>query len=419
MPSPGSRTYRFLRFLERYTKTDMVYLANSGFWLNLNVIIVTLLSFLLSIAFANLLPAETYGTYQYLLSLSTVVGALTLTGMNYAVTTAVAKGHDGVVRESIRLQVRWSLVPFLISAIVGAYYLYQGNMLIGLGLVVIGILVPLINTFNTYAAYLNGKKMFRQAFVYATVLNAAYYVSIFAGVLYLKDALALLLVNLGVNAAVVVLLYIRTLRRYPPNATGDAEALGYGNHLSGMNAFTIMVRQADALLVFHFLGPAILAVYAFASLIPERIGGLFKFLFFAGLPKFATQSRESITSSLLPKLGKATLAGIVLAGVYALIAPHLFALLFPQYLAAVPYTQLYALVIITGAGHISLSVLTAQQMKARLYVFNTLSPIFQLVLQVALLILFGLWGLLVARIIANIFDTLLATALILKDPRTA
>jgi len=58
------KIYRLLRRSEKYFKTDMVYLAHGGFWLTLGQIISSAASFLLAIAFANLLPKETYGTYK-------------------------------------------------------------------------------------------------------------------------------------------------------------------------------------------------------------------------------------------------------------------------------------------------------------------------------------------------------------------
>ena len=54
--------YDFLRWSEKYTKTDMVYTAQSGFWLNLNYIIGSFLSLGLTVLFAHLLPKETFGS---------------------------------------------------------------------------------------------------------------------------------------------------------------------------------------------------------------------------------------------------------------------------------------------------------------------------------------------------------------------
>lgn len=406
-----TRVYALLRWSERYIQTDMVYLTSSGFWLNLNVFIISVLAFLLSIAFANLLPAEVYGTYQYFLSFSTIVGALTLTGMNYAVTTAVAAGRKGVIRDAISVQLRWAVIPFLASIGIGAYYAAAGNYAFALGLSVIGVLIPAITIFGTYSAYLNGLKRFKQGFIYASIVNLAYYGAIFSGVLILDNAIALLIINLGVNALALGFVFFRTLRKFPPTDSIDPDAIKYGKHLSAMNVFSVGVRQLDSILVFQFLGPATLAMYTFATAVPERVSGLFKFLFYASLPKFATQSRSAVQRGLGAKFFKTTLFASLIAGLYCLAAPTIFSLLFTQYVTAVPYTQLYALVIVAGATNLSLSALIAQRMKRRLYIVNIASPAVQLTLQVALLVLYGLWGLLIARMLSAAFEAMLSLLL--------
>jgi len=77
-----NRLVPFLRWSEKYTKLDMVYLTKGGFWMTLSQVSSNMLSLLLVIAFANLLPKETYGLYRYILSLAGMLNSLSLTGMN-------------------------------------------------------------------------------------------------------------------------------------------------------------------------------------------------------------------------------------------------------------------------------------------------------------------------------------------------
>lgn len=401
-------------FLSRHAGPDTAYLARSGIWLNANVLVVSLLSFLLSIAFANLLPAYTYGVYQYLLSLATIIGAFTLTGMNYAVTHAVARGHEGAFKESVIAQAKWAVVPLALSCAVAAYYFLRGNALLGTSLVAIGILVPIINASNTYGAFLNGKRAFREWFFSNTLLNAGYYASIFLAVIYLKEAFVLLLVNLVVNAIVTALLLWRTFRKYRPNALHERGSLTYGRHLSLMNMFSLVAAHIDNLLVFVLLGPVPLAVYAFASTVPEKIAGLFKFLFFATLPQFSSKSRSEVRSSLRTKVLFVTLLSIPVAGAYAVAAPLLFSLLFPAYESSIVYSQAFALVIVAAAGNLSLSALIAQRQTKDLYIFNIVSPLVQIALQVTLIFIYGLWGLVIGKILGTFFTLLLSLVLTLK-----
>ena len=62
------KIYKLLRKSEKWTHTDMIYLAKGGFWLTLGQIISSVSSFALAVAFANFLPKEVYGNYKYIIS---------------------------------------------------------------------------------------------------------------------------------------------------------------------------------------------------------------------------------------------------------------------------------------------------------------------------------------------------------------
>ncbi len=403
----------FLRWSEKYTKTDMVYLAQVAWWNNLNFIIVSILALGLSIAFANLLPREEYGLYQYLLSLSSLLAAFTLGGMNSAVTQSVARGYEGDLRAAVRVQLLWGVIPAAIGLMGGLYYLAQGNYILGSGLVIIALLTPATNAFNIYGAFLTGKREFKRIFLYGSISNTAYYSTIFITVFFFRNALALVFVNLAANAASTTFLYFRTLRAYKPNEQTDARTIPYGMHLSVMSGFGTIITQLDSILVFHFLGAVELAVYSFATLLPERVASLFKFVSNAALPKFANQTLEEIRRTIVSKTLRTAFAGAIVTIAYIIVAPIFFHLLFPKYLDALPYTILYSFVIITVAGSgVGQAALVSQRLHRELYVFNIGTPLILLVLQVPLLLLYGITGILMARIISNTINILMALLLL-------
>ncbi|HVX90792.1 MAG TPA: oligosaccharide flippase family protein [Candidatus Paceibacterota bacterium] len=414
--TPKERLHAVLRWSERYTKTDMVYLFTAGWWVNLNFVIVSLLSLLLSIALANLLPKETYGLYQYLLSLSALVGALMLGGMGNAVTQAVARGYEGALRSAVGVQLRWGMVPALLSLVGAGYYFLHGNMDVAFGLGCIAVATPLVNAFSTYNAYLTGKREFRQSFYYSSIVTGAYYAAIFVSLLFLRSAPLLLLVNLGVNAVASAYVYWLTLRRYQPGTATDPGMIPYGSHLSVMSGFSTLLSQLDSVLVFHFLGPVPLAVYSLATAIPERAGGAFNFIGTALLPKLANHSHDHIRQNILPKLAR--LAALSAAGAiaYAVFAPFLFHLVFPQYASAIPYTEAYALIIMLMTVLNTLTtVFVAMGKKRELYALTVGNPVVLLVFQVPLLLTFGVMGMIVARMAADALAIVVGMVLLVRD----
>jgi O-antigen/teichoic acid export membrane protein len=403
-----------LRSTEKYTKTDMVYLITSNFWMSGHTFITATLGFLLSITFANLLPKETYGQYQYILSLSSIVGFFCLTGMNNAITRAVARGHEGSLRTSVKTQLKWMVLPFCISLIWALKSFLDGDATVGGGLLVISIATPTLAAFNTYNAFLIGKRLFRLNFFYSIGVALFYYVSIFIGITFLKDALLLATINIVSNTIATIYFYWKTIRCYPPNNTEEPDTLEYGKKMSLMNVFGGIVGQLDNAFVFMFLGPAALAVYALASNLPDKIGGFAKNIGSVALPKLSTRNHSEIKSLLWRKIGLITLASSLVCLAYIFIAPTLFRLVFPKYLDAVIFTQVYSISLIFSASYITSAILFSQKLKKEMYLLNIGLPIFQTILQIILILLFGLWGMIFAKITSSALQLTISIFFILK-----
>src|SRR3990167_2906047 len=88
--------------------------------------------------------------YKYILSLADVIGVFTLTGLTTAVTRAAARGCDGSLGTAFKRSLTWSISMLVIAGALGAYYLTQGNALLGIGLLVIGATMPLIVAASLY-----------------------------------------------------------------------------------------------------------------------------------------------------------------------------------------------------------------------------------------------------------------------------
>jgi len=407
----------FLKWSERYTRTDMLYLASSAFWGNLGTISVTLFSLALYLVFANVLSKETFGTYQYLLSLGALLGAFTITGMNAAVSRAVARGFDGSLREAIRFQLAWLWIPIAAALLGSAYYALQGNIPLALGLALVGIGTPLINTFNTYSAFLVGKQDFKRVFLYNFAINVPFYVVLITSAFLTENPILLIGINVGIQVLGYFVAYRATLRTYTPSTATELGTRTYGTHLSVMGVPSTIALHLDAVLAFHFLGPVGVALFAFATAIPERIGGLFKFLPSAALPRFAHRSPEEVRGTIVRRLFLLLPILLIAAALYALVAPFLFALLFPAYLDAIPYSQWYSLILITVLTQILVAALSAHQRVRQLYAFNIASPVFQVVLQLIGVVLYGLWGLVAGRLLGALLSFFLALLLVLNRPK--
>lgn len=385
--------YRALRASERYTKTDMVYLASGGFWLSSGQVLGAAVAFGLSLAFANLLTPESYGIYKYILSLAGIIGALTLSGMGTAVIQGVAAGEDQILTAATKQSLKFGLLPLIASLAVALYYWYNDNLVIALSMIIVGLVLPISNALGLYSSFLNGKKSFKLSTIYWFVTYLVTSSLLVVGMLWTDEPLILIAIYFIANLALNTLFYWQISYQVKTQTSFRPETLTYGQHLTVMNIIGTIANQLDKIILFQLFGALPLAVYAFAQAIPEQIKGSFKNLFSLALPKYASTNPELLKTSVIDKITRLTVLAAIIALLYILLAPVIFKLLFPKYLASVFYSQLYIIGLIALPG-IALSSTYFQVLKdtRTLYYITISGNIITLVLTIILVSRYGILG---------------------------
>lgn len=410
-------THALLRWLERYTKTDMIYLARGGSWLSLGHGVAVLSGFFISIAFANLFPKESFGTYKFILSMVGIMGAFSLTGMGVAITQAVARGFGGSLRQGFKTNVRWSIGVFLVGLALSAYYYVNGNTLLSLSFLLAGILSPIAASAGLYSAYLLGKKDFRRNSLYGIIHNIAPAAAIVTTLFLTKSLFIVIAVYFSVGALVSLLLYYKTIRAYRHEHAEEENPglLSFGGHLSTMEIIGKITSSLDKVLIFHYLGAVPLAIYAFAVAPVEQLQGGKKILSTLILPKLGERTFEELQRSAPRKALLLTAYALGLAGIYAVLAPYFYKFFYPQYLDSVFYSQVYSLTLLAVSGTIFNETLVAHKKTKELYVHRTIVPIVQIALFFILLPLYGLMGLIITHVIIRSLSGIFAYYLV-KHP---
>lgn len=396
------RLISILRWSERYTRTDMVYLASGGVWLSLGQFISMISVLLLGLAFANLIPKDTYGIYKYVLSIAGILSIFALPGMTTSLMRAVARGFDGSLAPATRARATWGALGMFPAIILAAYYFFNGNSVLAWSCVIVAFFLPIFDTFNTYTSYLQGKKRFA-AYVSAGAIVQTVSIAVLIGTMFVTSNLyALLIAYFGSYALLRFASWLYVRMRYPTRGSVDPEVIKYGKHLSVMNVLGQMAAQADTLLLFHFLGPVEVARYSIAIAAPEQLKSLINTVNNLLFPRFANYSREEIQKTIVRKSALLTIvvAGIVLA--YALAAPFLFHTFFPKYIDAVLYSQLFAFSLLNVFSLPAVVYLQSHGRIREQYYFNTVVPIMQVVLMTIGIAFAGLLGLVLARMLTRI-----------------
>ena len=393
----------------------MVYAAQSGFWLTSNQVVGALVSFGLSILFAHFVSKEVFGIYKYILSIAGIGVALTLSGMNTAVTQAVAKGREGIFKKSLYVQLKWVLLSSAFSLAFSVYYFLHSNNAYGICFIIIAILYPLSSVANTYSGFLQGKKEFRTLASYGIFSSIFYFILVGTAAFYFPSVPYLILAYYAANAFTNIFFCIRTYQKYKPSPVYDPADIVYGKHLSFLNILGMIAAQLDSVILYYFLGPATLAIYTFAISIPERIRVLFSFISTAALPKLSENENSTMPANIWRKSIQLFIIAVVISIVYILIAPTAFHWLFPQYENSVLYSQVFSISLIAIMANISLSALFAKRLQKQLYIVGTVGPIVKIVIMFIAIYFYGLWGAIVAKILSHTFNTILPIILLKKS----
>lgn len=396
-----------LRWSERYTKTDMVYLASGGFWLGASNVLGAGLSLVISILFAHYIPKETFGIYKYILSMAGIATAFSLTGMNAAITRAVSRGFEGIFKRSFPVQARWALLQCVFSLAVAVYYFYQGNSMYGLAFLAVAILSPASSISNTLFGYLNGKKDFKRMGLWSIEANVVATIIMSLVIIYVPNFTLLVLTYFLASTVTNFYFTWRTFKYYTPNDAFNEEDMAYGKHLSFANGFSIIALQIDNVLVYHFLGPIELALYTFSILIPDRVRALLGSVSSLALPKLSVSVDRTSVPILIDRSLRILALGIILAIGYALLVHPLFSIFFPAYINVTAMSAIYGLSLLAILGAYSNSMLLASGNTNALYSVNISAAIIRILFVTIGIMYFGLIGAIIARILVLYIQSVL------------
>ncbi len=413
-----NKIIQLLRWSERYTKTDMVYVGQSGFWLILNQSVGVVISFLLSILFANFLSKEVFGMYRYVIATAGIITAFSLTGMNTAVVRAVAQGFDKIFRVAIRQQLIWSIPRFLLGMGFSIYYFLNSHQIFGFAFLIVSVISTLASITNTYGSYLVGKMQFQVNTVYSIFVSVIHFASLALVSIFIPSVVFLVLAFYGSTLLTQFFFLYRTIKKNHP--TGEQireEDVKYAKSLSLMNIFSAIATQIDNVIVYHLLGPTQLAIFIFSTILPDRIRTIFTTLSSAALPKLS-EKKGSSWESLFSKMKILFLLALFIIIVYILLAPTLFNYFFPEYLSSVLYSQIYVFSLFLLPTYVALPSLLATHQKKYLYVLSTFLPIVKIFISLLLIFLWGILGAILGRIIYNTIYTFLSLFYARKNANT-
>lgn len=419
---PTYLTERFialLRWSERFTGTDMVYLVHGGFWLSLAQVAASLSSFVLTMILANLLAPEILGEYRFLIAGFTLIAILALPGMRTALRESTPKGYNGNLTLAFNAMFKWGLLAGLVAFATAGYYMLQGNVTLAIGFLVVALALPFNNAATGYLEYLTARKYIRLTTLY-TAINRLIVLVVTAAIAFLfpKYIWAVLAAFLFGSILPNLWFHFKTVRHLTkPEDTTDPGIVTYAGHITAMTALGLVAGQLDKIFVWNFIGAEALAFLYIAYTVPLAMSQYLIIVPTLAFAKFGEKDPRLIRQTLMPKLLKYLAVIASVSGLYILIAPLLFQWVFPQYTDAIPYSQVLALVPLASAFLPIKTYLTSIKATRDLYILSVVPPAVRILVALVMIAPFGIWGAVYSLLAEGVIRTVFLLFFFLRSPR--
>lgn len=412
-----SRFISFLRWSEKYTKTDMVYLFHGGAWMLLSQGILFILSFFLLWVFANMLDREIYGQYRFLITVITILSFTSLTGMSVAIIRAVARGNGGIIHRATRTRLQYSLFGTIFALIGAIYYFHNDNQLFGQAFLIIAVTIPFFESFSLYTSLLLGKKEYK-GFTITSIINKLFVVIItLVAILFSENLLIIFTAYVLSTSIISIILYYLIIRKNQFTNTTDTETIPYGKRLSLMGAIGVTSENLDKIALWYLMGPLEVAIYTVAISLPREIQNAFIQIGIIALPKMASRDKNMLQQSLIRKLVIFFIATIPTFFIYIFLAPHIFRIFLPQYTDSVFYSQVAGILILLAPATLLGQYFNATMNVKALYAQQFVLPITLIILFFIFIPIYGVLGAVLAILLKQIVSILLFFIYFLQDKK--
>lgn len=282
---------------------------------------------------------EMYGQYQFIISVVALLSVFSLPEINNAITQSVARGHLG----TFRLVLPYAFASSILGSLVllgtaGWYEWVQNSHHMAAGFAISAVLFPFAKGLTQWGAVKTGMENFSSLVKWDGSVTILTQITVIVGVLVSPGTfLVPLLCILAFPALLNLFQTWQTYRLVTRDAPVEKGSLLYGIKTSLYALPAVLSLHSEKFLLFFFLSPEALALFAVAEKIPELSKNLVQDIAAVLAPRFA---RYKGYTARLERIFKwfSFIMFLLIVFVAFTILPWLFTLLFGEaYDEAVPY----------------------------------------------------------------------------------
>ncbi len=398
---------KLINRINRYLQLDLYYYIKNSIYLLSSQLGIELARFALTIAFARLVTKDMYGQWNFTLSVIGVCAIFTLPGIVNAVTQSVSTGHDRALAQGAKQRLKRGVWGTLIVMGVGLYYVFSGDLAIGISLIIASLFFPLYHGFQTFAAFFSGKKQFDKVAEYQLIVQA---ISIAATivVIYFSRNLIWIVATYLLSFTVLRGYFLRSAYRNMANQNDDPQVVPFGKHLT-LSIIPSEIRQHyDRIIIALFLSFSELAIYAIALGFADIMLSFSSIIATLIFPKLAQMDQKTAYREVKRRWPLLMLGFAIVCGAAIALCPYIIPFFYSaKYVDSVFYAQLLLVSVIIAAPVpiINKALFPSQRKMNELYRLRIYSSIIEIGLLTVLALKFGLLGAVIAVILGRTFTT--------------
>lgn len=313
----------------------------SSFHLHLASGVNIVTGFILSVLFARFVDQTLYGQYVLVYSLIGIFGSTSLMGLRSILPFSISQGYGGMFLDSIRLTFLGSLVGSIGLLVTGIYYALPGKPALTFTFSLVALLFPFLNTLSLYPGVLVSKKKFKLQGIYALTQALIPNVAIMLAIIYKSNLISLIFVGLITQILLNAYFSLKTTKLLPNNNKSPIDVT-YGIKLSFLWLLPTIMPYIDKILLAKYLGFENVAIYAFATLIPQQITAFLKNFQPIFIEKIGSYQKNDLHRHVSYLALQFSLGIGLIVLIYILTAPYIFRIFYPKYVEGIFISQLYA-----------------------------------------------------------------------------
>jgi O-antigen/teichoic acid export membrane protein len=382
----------FLKKVSVKFKIDASYIAKGGSLLFMTQIVSAVIGLGMTIAFTNLLAVETYGIYKYVLSVYGLLTILSFSGIDTAVMRATSQGKDGSLMQGFYKKLTWGTLASFASLVFSIVLYFQHSTQLATAFVIVAAIIPINESGTLWAMYLHSKKYFRQAVILDVAQQIFTALILLASIIYTQNFLIIVAAYFIPQTFIRLGFLYWINQRFVKNHEIDPELGSYGRSFTFFQIVSRIIGSIDQIVLFHFLGGVGVALFALAEALPNRIQSIYRITGTLAFPQFAKSTPDEIVKKLPKRMLMFGVVILISCIAYVLVAPYIFAYIFPKYMPALHYTQVLVFMTLVSVGYPFGAYLAAHKKIKEMYILSASTVFVKIVVLAIFVPLYGIWG---------------------------